>query len=91
MVIKDIDFKKIAEDVKPDYKKRIILRKVQIQKGIRYHIYTNSIGQIILDPQVTIPASELWLFNNPKALELVKKGISDAKQGSISRVEPDDL
>jgi hypothetical protein len=94
MVTKDIyleNFERIADDVKPDAKKRIVLRRVQIQKGVRYHIYTNNIGQIVLDPQVTIPASELWLFNNPKALEMVKQGISEAKQGKISKVELDDL
>ena len=31
---------------------------------------------IILDPQVAIPASELWLFKNKKALEMVEIGMS---------------
>jgi hypothetical protein len=91
MVIKDMDFTKIADDVKPDYKKRIVLRKVQMQKGIRYHIYTNSIGQIVLDPQVTIPASEAWLFNNPEALASVRRGLLESAQGKISKVDLDTL
>lgn len=87
MVIKDTVFEKIADSVKPDAKKRIVLRSVETQKGVSYHIYKNSLGQIVLDPQVTIPASELWLFKNPEALLSVKRGLSDATQGKISKVD----
>jgi uncharacterized protein YbcV (DUF1398 family) len=69
MVIKDMVFKKMADSVRPDVKRRVVLHGIQIQEGITYHIYKNSIGQIVLDPQVTIPASEIWLFHNPQALE----------------------
>ena len=54
-------------------------------KGITYAIYHNSIGQIVLDPQVTIPASELWLFENKDALALVQRGLSDAAKGKVSK------
>ena len=39
-------------------------------------------GRIILEPQVSIPASEAWLFRNKRALESVARGldqIADAK------------
>jgi len=91
MVIKDTEFKRVAESVKPDSKKRVVLPKVPALEGITYHIYSNSIGQIILDPQVTIPASEVWLFNNPDALASVQRGLSDAAQGRVSRVDLDTL
>jgi hypothetical protein len=87
MVIKDSDFKKIADSVKPDAKKRITLHKVQMREGVSYHMYSNSIGQIILDPQVTIPASEIWLFNNPDALASVRRGLSDAAKGKVSKID----
>jgi hypothetical protein len=51
----------------------------------------NSFGQIVLDPQVTIPASELWLFNNPAALASVQRGLADAAQGKLSKVDLDTL
>ena len=86
-IIKDTDFKKIAESVKPDAKKRVVLPKLQGQEGVTYHIYSNSMGQIILDPQVTIPASEAWLFNNPDALASVRRGLSDAAEGRVSKVD----
>jgi hypothetical protein len=48
-------------------------------------------GQILLDPQVTIPASEIWLFNNPKALTSVRLGLSDAAKGKVSKVDLNSL
>ena len=91
MIIKDKNFKMVSEGVKPDAKKRVVLPRNQVQEGITYHIYSNSIGQIILDPQVTIPASEAWLFNNPAALASVRKGLSDAAEGRVSKVDLDTL
>ena len=90
-IIKDDDFQKVAESVKPDSKKRVGLAKAHVQEGITYHVYSNSLGQIILDPQVTIPASEVWLFNNPDALASVRRGLSDAAQGRVSKVDLDTL
>lgn len=86
-IIRDIEFTGIAKGVKPDSKKRVVLPKALVQEGITYHIYHNRIGQIILDPQVTIPASEAWLFNNSDALALVRRGLSDAAQGKVSKVD----
>jgi len=91
MIIKDKDFKRVSESVKPDAKKRVVLPGNQVREGITYHIYSNSIGQIILDPQVTIPASEAWLFSNPAALASVRKGLSDAAEGRVSKVDLDTL
>jgi hypothetical protein len=85
-IIKNTNFKKVADSVKPDAKKRVVLQKVQIPEGITYHVYENSMGQIILDPQVTIPASEAWLFNNPEALASVKRGLTDAAKGHVKKI-----
>ena len=90
-IIKDANFKRVAESVKPDAKKRIVLPRVKMWEGITYHVYSNSIGQIVLDPQVTIPASEAWLFNNPDALASVRRGLSDAAEGRVSKVDLDTL
>jgi hypothetical protein len=90
-LIKGSEFQRVAEGVKPDAKKRVVLPKLQVLEGATYHIYSNSIGQIVLDPQVTIPASEAWLFNNPDALASVRRGLADAAQGRASRVELDTL
>jgi len=91
MIIKDKDFQRVAESVKPDAKRRVVIPKIQVMDGITYHIYSNSLGQIVLDPQVTIPASEVWLFNNPDALASVRRGLSDAAEGRVSKVDLDAL
>jgi hypothetical protein len=86
MIIKDTEFQRVAESVKPDAKKRVVLPRGQVREGVTYHIYTNSIGQIVLDPQVTIPASEAWLFKNPEALAAVRRGLKDAAEGRVTKV-----
>jgi hypothetical protein len=91
MIIRDADFIKVADGVKPDAKKRVVLQGVKLEEGITYHIYKNDIGQIVLDPQVTIPASEAWLFRNPEVLAAVKRGISDAARGKVSEVDTKEL
>ena len=90
-IIKDTDLKRVAGNVKPDTKRRIVLPNPLVQEGITYHIYSNSDGQIVLDPQVTIPASEAWLFNNPTAIASVRRGLADAVQGKVSRVDLNSL
>jgi hypothetical protein len=90
-IIRDNKLTKIAEGVKLDNKRRVLLPKNSARAGTIYHIYTNNYGQIILDPQVTIPASEAWLFNNPDAFALVQRGLADAAEGRVSRVDLDSL
>jgi hypothetical protein len=90
-IIKDAAFQRIAESVKPDAKKRVVLSGTQVPEGITYHIYSNSLGQIVLDPQVTIPASEAWLFKNPEALASVRRGLHDAVKGRVSKVDLNNL
>ncbi len=82
-IIKDEKFVKIAEGLKPDAKKRVCLSKAFFKAGTTYHVYINSIGQIILDPQVTIPASEAWLFENKDALASVDKGMTESSNGQL--------
>lgn len=87
IIIKDTDFTGIAESVKPDTKRRVILPAVLVREGVTFRIYTNSDGQIVLDPQVTIPVSESWVFKNPDILALVQRGLSDAAEGRVSKVD----
>lgn len=84
-IIKDTDFKGIARSVKPDAKKRVVLPKALVGEDITYHIYANSVGQIVLDPQVTIPASELWLFENKEALASLDRGMAESLNGQVMK------
>jgi hypothetical protein len=87
-IIRESDLQRVAESVKPDAKNRVHLPKVLVTKGVTYHIYSTSTGQIVLDPQVTIPASELWLFENKAALALVDRGMLEEQvinRGSFAK------
>ena len=82
-IVKSKEFTEISE-TRVDSKKRITLKKVR--DGIkRYKVYINEIGQIILDPQVSIPASELWLFKNKTAVTSVRKGLRQSAEGKAVR------
>ena len=91
IIIKDGDFTDMAKSVKVDGKRRVVLPKALVEEDITFHVYANSVGQIILDPQVTIPASEVWVFNNPDVLALIQKGLSDVKEGRVSKIDLNNL
>ena len=90
-IIKNENFREIAVDVKPDAKKRIGLSKAPLAEGVKYHIYCNELGQIVLDPHVSIPASEVWLYKNEEAVEAVNAGIKEAAEGKVSKIDLDNL
>lgn len=73
----------IVRDVRPDSKHRLTLGKalVGLDEEVRFDVYRNPRGQILLDPQVSIPASEAWLYRNPKALAAVRQGLQEAAEG----------
>ena len=45
--------------------------------------------KIILEPMEEVPACEAWLYKNPKALSSVLKGLKQADDGLISKLETD--
>ena len=57
----------------------------------RVRLYKNDRGELLLQPTVEIPASELWLFQNREALKAVQIVLKDASEGKIVKVEPDKL
>jgi hypothetical protein len=67
-----------------DSKNRISLSKLLKFKGVssvKASILEN--GDILLKPMASIPARELWLYENKEALESVKRGLS--QEGTIDR------
>jgi hypothetical protein len=90
-ILKDSNLKKFPGNIKPDSKRRVVLPASLVSEDVVYQVYSNEAGQILLDPQVLIPASEAWLFRNPKALASVKKGLADAAEGRISKIDLDEL
>jgi hypothetical protein len=90
-IIKNDKFRRVATNVKPDAKKRIAISKACQSDEVTYHVYCNEIGQIILDPQISIPASEIWLYKDPEAREAVATGLKESGQGKIAKINLDEL
>ena len=82
-VIRDEKLTKIADSVKPDAKRRVYLPKVLIREGVTYHIYANRAGQIVLDPQLTVSASEVWLFENKTVLASIDQAMTESVKGQV--------
>jgi hypothetical protein len=79
-IIKNADFRLISEFAQPDAKKRLSLGKA-LGAATAYNIYRNALGQLILDPVKAVPASEMWLYENPQALASVKRGLRESAEG----------
>ena len=86
-IIKDQNLVRVGKPVTPDSRKRVVLPRTVVQEDITYLIYHNSVGQIVLDPQASIPASELWVFENKDILASIDRGIRESLDGkTIDRV-----
>ena len=81
-LLKDMEFHEVAE-ARVDAKRRVALGKILGGQITSFRVYRNAHGQIILDPMVSIPAHEAWLFKNKRAATLVQRGLDDAKQGRL--------
>ena len=79
----------IARDVRPDGRRRVTLGKALdgLDPDAAFAVYRDDLGRIILDPQVSIPAREAWLYRNPKRLEKSYVGLARVrpKRGATSR------
>ena len=79
-IIRNSNFQLISEFAQPDAKKRLSLGEA-LSGGTAYNIYRNTLGQLILDPVKAVPASEMWLYENPQALASVKQGLRESAEG----------
>jgi hypothetical protein len=79
-IIKNTDFELVTEFAKPDTKKRLSLGEA-LRGASAYNIYRNPLGQVILDPVKTVPASEMWLYESAAALASVKQGLRESAEG----------
>jgi hypothetical protein len=81
-ILKSADFELVSEFAQPDAKKRLSLGEA-LQDATAFNIYRNPLGQLILDPVKTVPASEMWLYENAQALASVKQGLRESAAGKI--------
>ena len=70
-----------------DARKRISLAKLLPPDyevcSLKAHIEGD---KIILEPMVEIPAHEMWLLKNPKALQDVQEGLQQSREGKVRKL-----
>ena len=59
------------------------LAKPATPEALHFRVYVNAAGQILLDPALTVPVREMWLYRNPVALAKVREGLAEAAEGDI--------
>ncbi len=52
-------------------------------EALHFRVYVNAAGQILLDPAISVPIREMWLYRNPIALAKVREGLSQAAEGEL--------
>lgn len=66
-----------------DTRRRISLSKF-LPKGNIHAVNAHKEGnKIILELLAEIPADETWVYDNPKVLKSIQKGIKEAKEGKL--------
>ncbi len=79
--------KLVTRDVRPDSRGRVALGKALGDlDDVTFNVYRDDRGRIVLDPHVSIPASEAWLYRNPKALASVRRGLAQAAAGKAKPI-----
>ena len=87
-ILKDAEFEAVTE-ARMDSKHRVTLGRMLSDQVTSFRVYRNAHGQIILDPMVSVPAHEAWLFKNKRASELVRRGLEDARKGRLVNAKED--
>jgi hypothetical protein len=54
---------------------------------LRFIIYANDVGQILLSPKIGVPLREAWLFKNPEAIASVRRGLQQAAEGKVRELK----
>ena len=70
--------------IQPDSKGRICIGKPALGV-VGYQRVDESDGRIVLIPMSAIPANEVWLYRDKKALESVQRGMTQSKAGKTAK------
>ena len=73
------NFQEIKQSSRADERGRLTLGTIAKKKN--YRVMINELGQILLDPIVNIPETEIWLWKNQSALSSLKQGLKEAEAG----------
>ncbi len=66
-----------------DTRRRVNLSKLLPKGNINAVNAYKEGNKIILEPMVEISANESWIYENSTALNAIKKGIKEAKEGKL--------
>ena len=77
--LENTDFEEIKHLSRADERGRLTLGAVAKKKN--YRVMINQLGQILLDPIVTVPEREAWLWKNKVALDSVQQGLKESAAG----------
>jgi len=82
---------------KLDTKKRVTLggifkklKKGNIFKDVSidgFEAFMGTEGDILLRPQASMPARELWVHQNPQIMESLQHGVKDIEEGRTTKVD----
>ncbi len=73
--------------LKLDGKRRISIGKLIVDDVTGFSVTKCEDGRLILEPTIDIPAREVWLFRNEKALAAVKIGLAEAASGKTKKLD----
>ena len=75
----------VTRAVRPDAQMRVSLKKAIAAVGEveSFDVYICADSSIVLQPKVSVPAAEAWLFKNPEALASVRRGAEQAAAGDL--------
>lgn len=62
--------------------KEIPLKHMEVDK---FEIFVGEEGNILLKPMAHIHSRELWIYQNPKVLSRIQKGLRDAQEGKLKK------
>jgi hypothetical protein len=66
----------LATNVRADDRNRVSLgRALENLEDVTFTIYRDASGRIILEPHVSVPLAEAWLFRNQGARDSVARGL----------------
>jgi hypothetical protein len=63
---------------------RLLMCKMKIDS---YKVFIGKSGDILLRPAVSIPSSEAWVYKNSEVIGKIRKGLEEAGDGKIEKVD----
>ena len=78
----------LVTTARPDERGRITLGSALTKDVSRFDVFVNNeTGEVILKPFKEVPAHEAWFYKNEKAQKLVAKGLEEARDGRVKKID----